>query len=119
MSKDTWTPARKKRLVRDAEGRFKVWKGGKTKSQITTKRLNYRAHGIRVHIGKEFKRQHGRSPKIGDTVRTKTKSGAYHKGAEWYVYTRFGWRNCNTKTTPTIARLKKIMDRAKPSRSRR
>ena len=119
MSLDTWTPSRKRRLVRDKNGRFKRWTGGKTKGEITKKRLNYRAHGIRVHIGKEFAKQYGRSPKVGDTVRTKTASGDYHKGAEWYVYTRFGWRNANTKGTLTRARIKTICDNARPSRSRR
>jgi len=116
---DAWTPARKRKLIRDKKGRFKLWRGGKTKADVTTKRLNYRAQGIRVHIGKQFADQHGRRPKIGDTVRTKTSSGAYHAGAEWYVYTRFGWRNANTKGTLTSARIKQICDNARPSRSRR
>jgi len=119
MSLDAWTAKRARRLVRDKNGRFKRCTGGKTKADITTKRLNYRAHGIRVHIGKEFATQHGRRPKIGDTVRTKTASGAYHKGAEWYVYTRFGWRNANTKGALTRTRIKYVCDNARPSRSRR
>lgn len=119
MSTDTWTPARKKRLIRDKKGRFKLWTGGKTKHEITKKRMNYRAHGIRVHIGKEFARQKGRPARIGDTVRTKNINGSYNKAAEWYVNTRYGWRNLNTKTTPGAARIRKTLDHAKPSRSRR
>lgn len=76
--------------MRNKDGTFKNWKGGKTKSELKKKQNT--AHGIKVHIGKEFKRQHGRKAVIGSIVRTKKKDGTYHKGAYWYIKTKNEWR---------------------------
>jgi hypothetical protein len=112
-----WTPAREQACVRDSKGRFKRWKGGKTKADYTQTQLSYRAHGIRVHIGKEFKRQHGRTAREGDVVRTKNKDGSYNKGAEWYVYTSHGWRNSNSHKRPTQKQVDTICSNARKSKT--
>jgi len=85
-----WTAKRESRLIRNEDGTFKKWTGGKTKAQLKKKQNNYQ--GIAVHIGKEFVKQNKRIARIGDCVRFKTKDGSYHEQAFWYVKTKFGWR---------------------------
>jgi len=91
-----FTNKRKAALIRNPDGTFKEWRGGKTKAQLKKKENNF--HGIAIHIGKEFKRQRGRTAKVGDIVRFKTKSGAYHKQAYWYIRTKNEWRRSPTMT---------------------
>ena len=117
--KDQWTKRRASKCVRDSKGRFAYWKGGRTIGQYSTRWRQNNAHGIRTHIGQEFRRQHGRPAVIGDAVRTKRKDGRYHKGAEWYVKTPHGWRNTGKLRKPTPAEIKRICAKARPSRSRK
>ena len=109
-----WTKKRKRACVRDSKGRFKRWKGGRTKSQLKKKRNTYQ--GIAVHIGKEYARQHGRPAKIGAVVRKKRKDGKFHRGADWYVKTRHGWRDTGSPRRPTPARIRQICRRARTGR---
>lgn len=88
---------RAKSMNRRANGTFGPWKGGLKKSQLKKKENTFQ--GIAVHIGKEFKRQRGRVAKVGDIVRFKKLDGTYHKQAEWYVKTKFGWRKSRTGQT--------------------
>jgi len=74
-----FTAKRKRALNRRANGTFGPWKGGKTKSQLKKKENTFQ--GIAIHIGKEFKKQHGRKAKVGEVVRTKRQDGEYHKGS--------------------------------------
>jgi len=107
-----WTKARAKALVRRKDGTFKVWKGGRKKSEMAKQQNNF--HGIAVHIGKEYKRQHGKPAKIGSIVRTKKKDGTYHKGAYWYIRTAKGWRKSPTaEQKPSKAVIKQVMDNAR------
>ena len=101
------TKARKRKLIRNPDGTIKEWKGGKTKAQLKKKKQNF--HGIAIHIGKEFRKQHRRSPKVGDIVRTKKLDGRFHKGAFWYIRTKNGWRRSPTGTRkPTRAQIKRV-----------
>jgi len=101
-----WTSKRASKCVRNSDGTFRKWIGGKTKSQLHKQENNYQ--GIAIHIGKEFKRQHGRPAKVGEMVRFKIKSGAYHKQAFWYIRTENGWRKSVTETRkPTVAEIRK------------
>lgn len=112
-----WTPKRAARCRRRADGTFREWTGGKTKAEL--KKKENTAHGIRVHIGKEFVRQHGRTARVGECVRFKTKDGTYHEQADWYVRTPHGWRDTGSNRKPTRTQIKRICDRARPSRPRR
>jgi len=101
---------RRKALNRRADGTFGAWKGGKTKAQLKKKRNPFK--GIAIHIGKEFVRQHGRKARVGSICRFKKSDGSFHKQAEWYVKTKYGWRKTRTRqrkpTRPQIARILKI-----------
>ncbi len=109
-----WTKKRKSRLIRDTKGRFKRWTGGRTKSQLKKKRNTYQ--GIAVHIGKEYARQHGRAAPIGSAVRKKRKDGKYHRGADWYVRTKHGWRDTGSPMRPSAARIRQLSRNARPGR---
>ena len=109
-----WTKKRKAACVRDSKGRFKLWKGGRKKSELAKKENNYQ--GIAIHIGKEFYRQHKRTAKIGDIVRKKNKDGSYHKGADWYVKTPHGWRDSGSPRKPSAAKIKEICKRSRKGR---
>ena len=109
-----WTRKRSSRLIRAKNGRFKKWRGGRTKSQLKKKRNTFQ--GIAIHIGKEYKRQHGQPARVGSIVRTKRKDGGYHRGADWYVKTRHGWRDSGSPTKPTRAKIKRICARARTGR---
>jgi hypothetical protein len=65
-----------------------------------------------VHIGAEFRKQHGRAARIGEAVRTKNNDGSYNKNAEWYVKTENGWRKARTKkqkpSRVQVRRIRKI-----------
>ena len=111
MSPGTWTPQREAKCTRDKRGRFVEWKGGYTKRQLTKKRNSF--HGNAVHIGLEFKRQHGRTARTGEIVRTKTKAGRYHRTAVWYVKTPMGWRETGSKRRPTPARIQALCKKAR------
>ena len=56
-----WTRTRAKKLTRRKNGTFKVWKGGKKKSELKKKRNSFQ--GIAIHIGYQFKKQNGRKAK--------------------------------------------------------
>ena len=75
---------RKVKPTRDKKGRIRNWRGGEKGDSW---------HSTRVKIGKEFKRQKGRTAKVGDLVRRKNKDGSYNTGSPWYVKTRYGWRS--------------------------
>jgi len=102
--------------VRDSNGRFKLWPGGRSIKDYSPKWQNNNQHGISIHIGQVFSRQHNRRPKVGDVVRTKNKDGTYHRGALWYVRTRYGWRVTTSTTHPSAATIRRICDRARPTR---
>ena len=108
--------SRRKKLERNPDGTFKRWKGGQDIEDLPDKdRSN--AHGVAVHLGKEYKRQHGHTADTGDIVRTKTKDGTYHKQASWYVMTPHGWRESPTKKKkPTKREIARICDAARPGR---
>lgn len=108
------TPSRKKSLIRDSKGRIKKWKGGKSKKDLKKKKNNFQ--GISIHIGNEFKKQNGRTAKIGDSVRTKNKSGSFHKSAEFYVKTKNGWRSTGNQKKPTKAEIKKLNENSRKGR---
>lgn len=97
---------RKASLNRRKDGTFGPWKGGKTLAELPKKENNF--HGIAVHIGKEYARQHGRPAKVGEAVRFKTKTGKYHEQAFWYVRTPHGWRRATHTTKPTAAQIRAI-----------
>jgi len=108
---EVWTQKRQRACVRGKDGRFVRWKGGRTKSQLKKKENTF--HGIAVHIGREFIRQRGRTARVGETVRTKTKSGSYHKQAMWYVRTPHGWRRTGSTRRPTVAQIEALCKRAR------
>lgn len=108
-----WTKARERRCVRGKDGKFRNWIGGYRKQDLKKQVNNFQ--GIATHIGKEFVRQTGRVAKIGDIVRKKKSDGTYHKGAYWYVRTRFGWRRAGMKR-PTAAEIKEILKKARKGR---
>ncbi len=117
------TPYRRSKCVRDKAGRFLRWLPGDGKKakhikNYSPKWQNNNAHGIRVHIGMEFSRQHGRRARVGDVVRKKRKGGKYHKQAAWYVRTRYGWRDSGSTRRPTAAEVRGICQRARPSKRR-
>ena len=109
-----WTRKRRRACIRDSKGRFKKWRGGRTKSQLKKKRNSYA--GISVHIGREFARQKGRPAKTGDIVRKKRADGKYHRGADWYVKTRYGWRDTGSPRKPSRATIIRICQNARKSR---
>jgi len=108
--------SRRKKLVRNPDGTFKEWKGGRDIDDLPDKdRSN--AHGVATHLGKEYKRQHGRTAKTGDIVRTKTKDGTYHKQASYYIRTPHGWRESPTeKKRPTKKTIDRVCSTARPGR---
>ena len=110
-----WTSQRASKCVRNPDGSFKKWMGGKTKSELKKQENTYQ--GIAVHIGKEFVKQHGRTAKVGEVVRFKTQSGAYHKQAMWYVRTPNGWRKSPTETRkPTRSQITQICNNSRRGR---
>lgn len=99
---------RARALNRRKDGTFGPWKGGLKKSQLKKKSNTFQ--GIAVHIGKEFKRQRGRVAQVGEAVRFKKSDGSYHKQAEWYVKTKFGWRKARTgQRKPTQSQITNIL----------
>jgi hypothetical protein len=99
------------RAVRNPDGTFRNWIGG---SDVSQSNRNSSAHGIKVHIGKEFSRQKGRTAKTGDIVRTKTQDGTYNKQASWYIRTKNGWRESPTKTSkPSEATIKRVNEKSR------
>lgn len=113
-----WTPQRARALVRAPSGRFKLWRGGASIATSKIKHNNYQ--GIATHIGQGFKREHGRPARVGEIHRTRTKSGAYHKQAVWYIRTPKGWRKSPTMTRkPTSAEISAELARARLGRRTR
>ena len=106
---------RARSMNRRADGTFGPWKGGLKKSQLKKKENTFQ--GIAVHIGKEFLRQHNRLSKVGDCVRFKKLNGTYHKQAEWYVKTKFGWRKSRTgQTVPNACQVKTVLKTSRRGR---
>ena len=109
LSENKWTKKRARALIRNKDGSFKRWRGGRKKSEL--KKKENLAHGIKTHIGKEYTRQHKRVAGIGAIVRTKRKDGKYHRGAYWYIKSVKGWRVSPSKerkpSKSFIARVKK------------
>ena len=104
---------KKSALNRRKDGTFGPWKGGIKKGKYTS------FHGTMVHIGKEFKRQHGWPARVGNIVRTKTKTGSYNKNAVWYLMTKYGWRRAGTGSRkPNRADIQKRLKSAKPGRGK-
>lgn len=108
-----WTKERQRAAIRRPDGSFKEWKGGKDKDDLKVKTREY--HGMKVHIGKEFKRQHGRKAKRFDIVRNKNKDGTYHDSTSWYVKTRHGWREAGQER-PSKEEILEIDRRSRKSR---
>ena len=106
-----WTAKRKRAAVRNPDGTFKEWRGGQRKQDMKKQKNNF--HGIQTHIGKEFKRQHGRTAKVGDIVRTKKADGTHHKGAMWYIRTPHGWRKSGQYAKPSKAKIKEIIKKSR------
>jgi len=113
------TPSRKAKCIRDPKGRFKEWLGGKSIITFSKKWRNNNAHGIYVHIGREFVRQYGRRAVVGDIVRKKRKDGRYHKGADWYVRTPYGWRDTGSARRPSKKRIAELCKQARRKRPRK
>ena len=109
----TWTKKRDRKCKRRADGTFKKWTGGYKKSDLAKQQNNF--HGIAIHIGKEYVRQHGRAAKVGAIVRKKKANGTYHRGAFWYVRTKYGWRKSGP-SKPTRARIRRICRTARKGR---
>lgn len=106
---------RKRRLTRNPDGTFKVWSGGYTKNQLSKKVNNYQ--GIATHIGKQFKKQNGRTAKVGDIHRTKNLDGSYNKQAEYYIKTKNGWRKSPTRTKkPSKSIIRKVDENSRRGR---
>lgn len=98
-----FSPEREACLRRRKNGRFGVWVGGQGEG-------DYNQAGLNIHIGKEFKRQHGHTGGLGALVRKKTLDGDYHKGAEWWIHGIYGWANAGTKDAkPTEAQVREIL----------
>lgn len=109
------TRKRKRALNRRADGTFGPWTGGQSKRQLKKKENNFQ--GIAIHIGKEFKRQHGHVARVGSIVRTKRLDGGYHKGAYWYIRTGHGWRVSPTETRkPSISVINRVNRLSRPGR---
>lgn len=79
----SWNRSRAMKAVRSKNGTFKSWKGGRKKETH---------NGAMSSIGHEYKRQTGKTAKVGSVVRRKNRDGKYNKGSPWYVKTVFGWR---------------------------
>jgi len=110
-----WNKKRSSKLIRRANGTFKKWIGGYTLSQMKKQENNFQ--GIAIHIGKEYKRQHGKNAKTGQIVRTKKRDGSYHKGASWYIKTPKGWRKSPTATKkPDRRTINKVIRNARKGR---
>ena len=109
-----WTRTRAKKLTRRKNGTFKVWKGGKKKSELKVKRNSFQ--GIAIHIGYQFKKQFGKTAKVGDVVRTKTKDGSYHKQADWYVRTPHGWRDTGSNVKPSRSKINTVIKKSRSGR---
>jgi len=98
-----------KLVTRNKNGSIRNFKGGE----------NTTWHRHLIKIGLEFKKQFGRSPKVGDVVRRKTKSGRYNKGSTWQIRTRYGWRKSKTyKTRPSINQIKSQLRSSRPGRGK-
>jgi hypothetical protein len=95
------TRKRESKLVRNPDGTFREWIGGREDNRDSSFR------GLHQHNTADFKRQEGRSPRVGDVVRHENKDGSYHQQAMWYIRTENGWRRSPTerrKPTPTEIR---------------
>lgn len=108
--------AKRRRIARRrADGTFRAWPGGYTKTNMPHARGGQQ--GISVHIAAEFRKDHGRAPKVGDIHRTRTSTGAFHRAAYWYVLTPHGWRRAASETRrPTPAEIKAIVNHSQPGR---
>ena len=98
-----------KDVTRNKNGTIRNFKGGE----------NTTWHGTLIKIGREFKRQFGRSPRVGDLVRVKNKNGSYNKGSTWKIRTKYGWRKSKTGTLkPTKTQVSEQLKRSRPGRGK-
>ncbi len=110
-----WNRRRAAALNRRADGTFGPWKGGARLADLPKKENTYQ--GIAVHIGAQFKKQNGRTAKVGELHRTRKADGSFHRQAAWYVLTRHGWRKSPTLTRkPSPAQVRTILEGARPGR---
>ena len=115
-----WSPRRARLVRRRADGTFRAWPGGRRLSDLPRGTREQSQHGIGVHIGQMFRREHGRAARVGDVHRTKTRSGRYHRQAMWYIKTRHGWRRSPTEfRRPTPAEIRRVCAKSRPGRQHR
>lgn len=104
----TWTRERERRLRRNPDGTFREWTGGEEDNRDSSFR------GLHIHTDADFRRQEGRSSRVGDVVRHKNQDGSYHKQSMWYVKTENGWRRSPTeKRKPTAAEIRRTNERSR------
>ena len=73
------------------------------------KRKQSKHRALMVRVGREFKRQNGKTAKGGDIVRRKKQDGSYDKSAHWYIKTPKGWIRSPSKTRkPTKNQINRV-----------
>jgi len=98
-----------KKVTRNKNGTIRNFKGGE----------NTTWHSALVKIGKEFKKQFGRSAKPGDIVRHKNQNGTYNKGSPWQIRTPHGWRKSKTgMRKPTKSQINNQIKSSRPGRGK-
>jgi len=108
-----WTREREKRCVRNSDGTFREWTGGKTR--VEDPRDSSR-RGMNIHLTADFKRQEGRDPKVGDVHRRENRDGSAHAQSFFYVRTDHGWRRSETEQQrPTAAQVREQIEKSRRS----
>ena len=103
-----FTEKRKKRLIRNPDGSFKKWIGGKTGETH---------HGTMIKFGKYFKKQHGRKARVGDVVIRLKTDGSTDRRSNYHIKTQHGWREAPSKTRkPTKTEIRKILENSRKGR---
>ena len=96
----------KYRIMAKKQARLESSKGKKSKHRA-----------LMVKIGREFKRQNGKTAETGDIVRRKKQDGSYDKGAFWYIRTPNGWRSSpSKKRKPTESQIRRVCQEPKKGR---
>ena len=80
-----------RKIKRNNDGTFKFW------GKKDDKGLGGSYHGMKVHIGKQHKKQTGKVAQNGEIHRTKNIDGTYNKNAVSWVKTPDGWKHLNQK----------------------
>jgi hypothetical protein len=110
-----WTATRAARARRRADGTFAEWQGGRRLADLPKKANDFQ--GIAVHIGAQYRKEHGRAARTGDVHRTRKSDGTYHEQAMWYVRTPHGWRKSPTGTVkPSAKVIRAVIAGARPGR---